>query len=192
MFCDTCKHKSLATHRSECPILAEITTKIVKDHERRGEPYPRQWRNDDDRDGDPVCDDFEPEEEPLPNDDQNIDSKVRTAKTPPTPPMMSTEDVKNLLRSVIAGDVAIELIGATPWESVFSGNVAFQVGDYVILFYRGAQKLNYVDRILKGKHVLATAQGWIDEGADDPVESLEHEEYVALEAILDSLPVMIP
>lgn len=98
------------------------------------------------------------------------------------------QEVADLLRQALHGEVSLKLAsGCPPWNTVYCGDVAFEVGGWSVNFYNDCDELDYVDsaQAPDGRHV--DFDDWPTPGDGSPwcpLDLLTADERAALEDML--------
>ncbi|MBB5414039.1 DUF7693 family protein [Paraburkholderia atlantica] len=98
------------------------------------------------------------------------------------------EEVAEVFRRAIRGEIAVKLLGDEAWNDVFCGDVEFMFGDWHITVFNDVLEFDYVDNVKAPDGRTAEYDDWFHSGAgDDPVDLLAPSELSALEDLVDRL-----
>ncbi|WP_175681159.1 DUF7693 family protein [Burkholderia cenocepacia] len=103
--------------------------------------------------------------------------------------MIAADEVAQLLRKALNGDVSVKLIGDTYWRDVGSGNIEFTFGDWRITFFNDAGELDYVDNAVAPDGRRASFDDWAGPTGfgRDPIDLLSQWEQCELSDLLERL-----
>lgn len=105
---------------------------------------------------------------------------------PPSKEKVSGEEVAELLRQAIRGEVAVKLAHAEwTWEGTYAGDVGFVVGDWRVTIFNDCDELDYIDSVTAPDGRTGDFDQWWDDNHSEPTCFLDASEQAALERLLE-------
>ncbi|NDV77106.1 DUF7693 family protein [Burkholderia cenocepacia] len=103
--------------------------------------------------------------------------------------MIAADEVTQVLRKALNGDVSVQLVGNMHWHAVGSGNVEFAFGDWKVTFFNDAGELDYVDHAIAPDGRRASFDDWAGPTGHgrDPIDLLSTWEQCELSDLLERL-----
>lgn len=105
---------------------------------------------------------------------------------------LTSKEVAEQLRRALRDEVPVTLADPShSWEQAYCGDVAFKVGDWLLVFFNDCNELDYTDSAESPDGREATYKQWATELEDPtgwlcPLCHLSSEEQSDLEALLEA------
>lgn len=102
---------------------------------------------------------------------------------------VSADTVAAVLRSAIAGETPVSLLGNRTWEEAYCGDMVFKMGAWHVVIFNDCMEVDYIESI-SGPDGDGEFDDWYqkDGGISNPLDLLTQAEHAALEALIASLP----
>lgn len=104
--------------------------------------------------------------------------------------MLDINEVADVLRRALRGEIKVSLAGGRNWDDTYCGNVAFRFGDWKITFFNDCGELDYTDTAEAPDGSSCGYEEWNQhdpDGSIDPLYMLSKAEFIALERLVESI-----